>query len=195
MSAARVAGAFDPCFDGDLPARGVLEYFLDKAFEGAKRYPPFSVTLFRLDGLSELERASGAGAAAHLVGMASAVLGQLTRRMNVFGRLDGSTFLALLPGEDARGANTYARRIVAGVATYPTADGEAIPFNAGIAAYEPDMETWADLLDAAGRALDAASALGGNRAVVYQGPNAPPVVSGMLLLGPEGEVTEAPGSV
>ncbi|MFQ5747206.1 MAG: GGDEF domain-containing protein [Gemmatimonadota bacterium] len=192
MSAARLSGDLDPCFDGDLPARGVLEYFLDKAFEGARRHPPLSVALFRLEGLDDLEGDGSPETAGHLVGMASEVLSQLTRRMNVFGHLEGGIFLSLLPGEDLKGANAYARRIVGGVATYPTADGLPIAFNAGIAAYDPAMETSAALLDAAGRALDAASRLRGSRAVVCPGPGEPPAGPGLLLLGPEGDVTEAP---
>lgn len=157
--------AYEDALTG-LPNRRVLDLFLTKEFANARRGAALSIVLFDVDGFKLYNDSQGHSAGDEVLRMVGEVLGGNTRTMDLSGRYGGDEFLALLPGERAIGAVSFAERVRAAVAKAELAREEGITLSGGVAAYDPGIETTDKLIDAADRALYAAKRAGGNRIVV-----------------------------
>ena len=176
---------------GLLPGPEVLEYFLMKLFEGARRNPPLSVVLFEISDLADHVAIDGPGVVALALGETATALGKLTRAMNVLGRYDDETFMVLLQGEDVAGAYSFANRVLEEIESKSAPWEGRIHLNAGIAAYDEEMTESGEVVRRAGKALEAARSLGGSAAVVYGGSHEQALgISGMFILQPDGQLKE-----
>lgn len=176
---------------GLLPGPEVLEYFMTKLFEGARRNPPLSVVLFEIADLADHVEIDGPGVVSLALGEAASVLTSTTRAMNVLGRYDDETFLVLLQGEDVGGAYSFASRVLDEIESKPAPWEGRIHLNAGIAAYDEEMTESGQVVRRAGKALEAARSLGGSAAVVYGGSHEQALgISGMFILQPDGQLKE-----
>lgn len=176
---------------GLLPGPEVLEYFLAKLFAGARRNPPLSVVLFEISDLADHVEIEGPGVMNLALGETATALSSVTRAMNVLGRYDDETFLVLLQGEDVAGAYSFASRVLEEIETRPAPWEGRIHLNAGIAAYDEEIQESGGLMRRAGKALEAARSLGGSAAVVYGGSHEQALgISGMFVLQPDGQLKE-----
>jgi len=176
---------------GLLPGPEVLEYFLAKLFEGARRNPPLSIVLFEISDLADHVEIEGPGVMNLALGETATALSSVTRAMNVLGRLDDETFLVLLQGEDVAGAYSFAHRVLEEIESKPAPWEGRIHLNAGIAAYDEEVTESGELLRRARSALEAARSLGGSAAVVYGGNQEQALgISGMFILLPDGQLKE-----
>jgi len=176
---------------GLLPGPEVLEYFLAKLFEGARRNPPLAVVLFEISDLADHIEIVGPGVVNQALGETATALSSVTRAMNVLGRLDDETFLVLLQGEDVAGAYSYAQRVLEEIESKPAPWEGRIHLNAGIAAYDEEVTESGELLRRAREALEAARSLGGSAVVVYGGNQEQALgISGMFILLPDGQLKE-----
>ncbi len=176
---------------GLLPGPEVLEYFLAKLFEGARRNPPLAVVLFEISDLADHIEIVGPGVVNQALGETATALSSVTRAMNVLGRLDDETFLVLLQGEDVAGAYSYAQRVLEEIESKPAPWEGRIHLNAGIAAYDEEVTESGELLRRARKALEAARSLGGSAVVVFGGNQEQALgISGMFILLPDGQLKE-----
>jgi len=176
---------------GLLPGPEVLEYFLTKLFEGARRNPPLSIVLFEISDLADHVEIEGPGVVNLALGEAATALGGATRAMDVFGRYDDETFLVLLQGEDVAGAYSFANRMLDEIESKPAPWEGRIHLNAGIAAYDEETREYGEVVRRAGKAVEAARSLGGSAAVVYGGSHEQALgISGMFILQPDGQLKE-----
>ncbi len=175
-----------------LPNRRILDMFLWKEFAAAQRGNRLSVVLFDIDGFKNFNDERGHSAGDEVLQLVARILGHNTRAEDLSGRLAGDEFLSLLPGEDLRGARTFAERVRRAVETGRPSRREwhgDTTVSAGVAVFDPGMTTPKELLDAADRALYAAKGLGGNRVVVSAERGAlEPLDPGALVLLGSGEV-------
>ena len=175
----------------DLPSGASLHYFLDKLFAGARRKPPLSVVLFEIADLEEYVAIQGPAVAAEALGTTAETLKSETRAMNVVGRLDEHTFIVLLQGDGVPGAWAFANRVLAEVETRPSPWDGRLRLNAGIAGYDEEIDSAANLLLRATAALTAARSLGSDAVVVYGGsPEHALGISGMFILHEDGQLRE-----
>ena len=176
---------------GLLPGPEVLEYFLTKLFEGARRNPPLSVVLFEISDLADQVEMSGPDVVDLALRETATALGRATRAMNVLGRYDDETFVVLLQGEDVAGAYSFANRVLEEIEARPAPWEGRIHLNAGIAAYDEEMTESGEIVRRASKALEAARSLGGSAAVVYGGSHEQALgISGMFILQPDGQLKE-----
>ena len=176
---------------GFLPGPEVLEYFLTKLFEGARRNPPLSVVLFEISDLADQVEMSGPDVVDLALRETATALGRATRAMNVLGRYDDETFVVLLQGEDVAGAYSFANRVLEEIEARPAPWEGRIHLNAGIAAYDEEMTESGEIVRRASKALEAARSLGGSAAVVYGGSHEQALgISGMFILQPDGQLKE-----
>lgn len=176
---------------GLLPGPEVLEYFLTKLFEGARRNPPLSVVLFEISDLADHVEMSGPDVVDLALGETATALGSATRAMNVLGRYDDETFVVLLQGEDVAGAYSFANRVLEEIEARPAPWEGRIHLNTGIAAYDEEMTESGEIVRRASKALEAARSLGGSAAVVYGGSHEQALgISGMFILQPDGQLKE-----
>jgi diguanylate cyclase (GGDEF)-like protein len=182
----RATERLENVLSGDL-----LEFFLDKAFAGARRAPPLTVVLFEISDLADYAEVEGKGVAAEALGIAADTLSSETRAMNVLGRLDEETFIVLLQGEDVSGAWSFANRVLQEIEARPAPWDGRIRMNAGIATAEEGLQTPDELVRRAQLALAAARPLGSDAVVVYGGAHERALgISGMFILQPDGELKE-----
>jgi diguanylate cyclase (GGDEF)-like protein len=176
---------------GLLPGPEILEYFLAKLFEGARRNPPLSVVLFEISDLADHAEIEGPEVLNLALGETAKALSSVTRAMNVLGRYDDETFLVLLQGEDVAGAYAFASRVLEEIETRPAPWEGRIHLNAGIAAYDEEIREPGGLMQRAIKALEAARSLGSSAAVVYGGSHEQALgISGMFVLQPDGQLKE-----
>jgi diguanylate cyclase (GGDEF)-like protein/putative nucleotidyltransferase with HDIG domain len=95
------------------------------------------------------------------------VLRRCTRGSDVPTRLGGEEFAVVLPGTPGEEALTVAERLRLAVRAEFVGFATPVSVSVGIAASSPELDTAADLLRAANRALYAAKRLGRDRCVLY----------------------------
>ena len=174
-----------------LPSGASLQFFLEKLFAGARRRPPLTVVLFEVADLDDYIAIEGPKIEAEALGTAAETLHSETRAMNVVGRLDDRTFIVVLQGEGVPGAWAFTTRVLAEIETRPSPWDGRLRLNAGIAGYDEDVESTAQLLLRARKALGAARTLGSDAAVVFGGSSEKALgISGMFVLQEDGQLTE-----
>lgn len=184
-----------PCAD-ELPTGEILEFFLTKLFESARRRPPLSVVLFEVDRFDEYRELYGEARACQAVDVAVTALKSEMRASNMCGRIDNRTLVVFLSGERLRAAHAFASRVVEELATRPAPWPGRITISGGIAGFDPSMASLEDLKGQARRALDAARGMGGGVVVVAEGAGDEVLVTpGMVVLRPSGQVREIRGTV
>lgn len=158
-----------------LPKRELLERFLSQHVSAARRGETLSVVLFRVEGLAELERGHGKGAAGSLLGSVGDAIDRNSRGMDLAGRWGDDEILTVLPDTDVDGARTYAARALEKLTglSAETDDGAlvgaGVEVRAGIAGFADGVDGPGELADRARRALDADRGGGGGRVRIFSG--------------------------
>ncbi len=169
----RAVGAAYEDRETGLPRRELLQRFLDRQVAAARRGEPLTVVLFGIDGLSELRRTQGDGAAGSVLRAVGDAIEINSREMDFAGRLTPSEVLAVLPDTDADGARTYAVRTLEKLSSLSaqTSDGalmeSGVEIRAGIAAFVEDVKSTEELLERARRALETGNGPRGGRITTF----------------------------
>lgn len=142
----------------DVPNRRLADLFLDKEFAAAQRGRTLTVVLFDLDRFKDYNDRHGHAAGDQALRAFVEVLRSRTRRMDLSARYGGEEFIAVLSGADTAAALQLAESIRQGVQALTAVPPFSV--SAGVAAFDPEMETAADLVAAADRALYRAKAAG-----------------------------------
>ena len=148
-----------------LPNRRHAAVFLDAAFSGAARGQPVSVVLFSLDQFAQIEERFGQETSEQVLRRFSAILTELTRRMDLSARWNGEVFLSILSRCKAGGAAAFTGRVQDELRADIFPWGR-ITASAGVAEFDTGMGSLELLLAAADRALSAAKDGGGDRHVI-----------------------------
>jgi diguanylate cyclase (GGDEF)-like protein len=177
-----VAERAGPARNRELPGWGpallertVLEQTLREEFDAAGRYHwPLSLALVDLDDFDAIGAVHGQGGAAKALDAAASLLFDHTRYADVLARRGDRGFAVILPGVGAEALRSWCERIVHGFALanlWPSAhEGLGITVSVGLVTHgQPSVFYRAgDLLSAAERAVQAARAAGGNRAMMSE---------------------------
>ena len=157
----------------DLPTRRATELFLEKEFAGARRGDALTLVLFDLDGFADFVEGYGRDLSRQVLEKVGAVFHETSREADLTGRWGSQEFLAVLPGEDERGAGTFAERVrtKADMLEFHQSDGtvltSGITVSAGVAEFEEGMQGAEELLERTHRAMHAAKAKGGDSVVLF----------------------------
>lgn len=147
----------------DMPNRRLADLFLEKEFAAAQRGRSLAVVLFDLDRFKDYNDKHGHAAGDQALREFVEVLRSRTRRMDLSARYGGEEFITVLSGAGLDSAARFAEAIrqelngISGVAEFTV--------SAGVAEYEDAMDSMADLVAAADRALYRAKAEGRDRVV------------------------------
>lgn len=169
----RAVGAAYEDRDTGLPRRELLQRFLDRQVAAARRGESLTVVLFGIDGLSELRRTEGDGAAGSVLRRVGDAIQKNSRGMDFAGRLTASEVLAVLPDTEPEGGRSYAVRTLEKLTglSAETADGALIgagvEVRAGIAGFDERIETSEELLSRARRALESGNGPRGGRVTTF----------------------------
>jgi len=145
-----------------------FEILYEFAFRVAERGIPLCLATFEIDAFDRFTRERGPVEAEKVVEEFGAVLRNGTRRMDVTARLVGSRCASLLLDCNLQGGMVFADRIL-GLAEGVT-EAWGLVVNAGLAAYEPEMEGRPRALrDGAEAALREAATQGGGTVAVHRG--------------------------
>ena len=144
---------------------GTLEYELERA---RRTEHPLSVLAIRPD-----DYPSGAQAAPQFIDLIEDAIAATMRSVDLLRRAQGR-FEVVLPETDAEGARTLAERIRLRIDQTRPQEGAGVSVSVGVASYPGDGSDDVELAAAAGRALDRAAELGGNRTVLYSVPEGAP---------------------
>ncbi|HUE76885.1 MAG TPA: GGDEF domain-containing protein [Longimicrobiales bacterium] len=146
----------------DIPNRRLADIFLEKEFAAAERGRSLAVVLFDLDAFKVYNDNHGHAAGDDALRLFVRVLDSRTRRMDLCARYGGEEFVAILSGADAPAAVRFAEGVRAALER-ESHEVEAFTVSAGIAVYDSEMESAADLIAAADGALYQAKAEGRDR--------------------------------
>jgi diguanylate cyclase (GGDEF)-like protein len=144
-----------------MPNRRHLELFLDYEFAAARRGRKLVVVIFDLDGFKAFNDRHGHGAGDDVLRAWAGILQGMTRRMHLSARSGGEEFISVLSDSTPDGALVFVQRVMKKLAAQRFR-GATVTASAGIAAYDADMESTRDLIDAADGALYRAKADGRN---------------------------------
>ena len=137
----------------------------------ARRHGDFvSVLWVNLDGFGKVNAGHGYQAGDVVLRTLAGTMARQLRSCDVFGRIGGDDFLAVLPQTDRRQAHIPAERLRVSVEECVCqAEGgkvvDSLHVSIGVAAYPVNGETMHDVVQAAGRALRQAKDAGGNTVV------------------------------
>jgi GGDEF domain-containing protein len=141
--------------DHDVADAMFADHFIAKEFAAARRGRDVALVMFGFRHFDEFAEREGTEAACEALREFGRVLRKFTRRMNVSGRCAwrAGSFLSVLSDADAKTADAFIHRVrdaaVASKAKMPEID-------AGIAVYQPHLESPEAFVEAAERALAAA---------------------------------------
>jgi GGDEF domain-containing protein len=142
--------------DADADADAMFaDHFIAKEFAAARRGRDVALVMFGFRHFDEFAEREGTEAACEALREFGRVLRKLTRRMNVSGRCAwrAGSFLSVLSDADAKAADAFIHRVRdAAVATKV----KMPEIDAGIAVYQPHLESPEAFVEAAERALAAA---------------------------------------
>jgi GGDEF domain-containing protein len=141
--------------DDDVADAMFADHFIAKEFAAARRGRDVALVMFGFRDFDEFAEREGTVAACDALREFGRVLRKLTRRMNVSGRCAwrAGSFLSVLSDADAKAADAFIHRVRdAAVATKV----KMPEIDAGIAVYQPHLESPEAFVEAAERALAAA---------------------------------------
>jgi diguanylate cyclase (GGDEF)-like protein/PAS domain S-box-containing protein len=157
---------------GTLNRRRFLELAQAEVLRAQRYGSPLSLLMLDLDHFKAINDTYGHGVGDLVLRSLVEVSKEVLRVVDVFGRVGGEEFMALLPETNLEGALTVAERLRAAFAARTvTAGGNEIRCTAslGVAVLAPDM-TLEQLMKAADEALYQAKKRGRNQVVAYQAP-------------------------
>ncbi len=150
-----------------LPNRRHARLFLENEFAAAERGRQLSVVLFDLDHFKAYNDRHGHAAGDEALAEFAALLGEMTRRMDLSARFGGEEFVSVLAATDTEGALVFADRIRAALGSRTLPTGETLTLSAGAATYHPSMRSPDELLAAADHALYQSKHEGRNRVRLF----------------------------
>lgn len=151
----------------EIPNRRLANLILDKEFAAARRGRPVTVVLFDLDGFKAFNDRHGHAAGDEALRTFVAVLQSRTRRMDLTARYGGEEFVAILSGGEREGGRRFAEAVREELAA--VAGPRRFTVSAGVAEYEEGMESAAELIAEADRAMYRAKEAGRDRVWVAGG--------------------------
>jgi diguanylate cyclase (GGDEF)-like protein len=138
----------------------------DNRMASARRHHQvLSCVAFDLDRLKPLNDVHGHAAGDQALIHLTRVVGKLTRKEDIFGRVGGDEFVVFMPYSDLHGATALAERFRAAIAASPLRyEGVELTITGsfGVASLQDGDVSALDLLDRADRALYKAKKRGGN---------------------------------
>jgi diguanylate cyclase (GGDEF)-like protein len=152
----------------EIPNRRLADLFLEKEFAAARRGRTMAVVLFDLDGFKAYNDAHGHMAGDDALRAFVEVLTSRTRQMDLSARYGGEEFITILSGGNATAGVSFAESIRDALAEVDHVAGFTV--SAGVAGYDPSMESVTELVAAADRALYRAKADGRDRVVASRQP-------------------------
>jgi len=140
-----------------------LDSVLSEEFDRSRRYGrDLSLVLFDLDHFKEINDVHGHQAGDEVLRRFAALVEELIRRSDVFGRWGGEEFLLICPECPADQAHEVAEKIRRAVSEHSYLQRYGLTISAGVMAID-GFESVAQLVSAADRQLYAAKAAGRNR--------------------------------
>jgi diguanylate cyclase (GGDEF)-like protein len=145
----------------EIPNRRLANLILEKEFAAARRGRPVTVVLFDLDRFKDFNDRHGHAAGDQALRTFVGVLRSRTRRMDLTARYGGEEFLAILSGGEVEGGRRFAEAVRQELESAVGDRGFTV--SAGVAQHDEAMESAAELIAAADRALYQAKESGRNR--------------------------------
>ncbi len=137
-----------------LANRRRLDRDLEREFAAARRGRRLVAVMFDLDDFKQHNDRYGHLAGDRALRHFADALKAETRAMNLAARYGGDEFFVLLGDADRKGAQTFVERVTLRFARIMEAVGsQGIGVSAGMAEFQPDMSSPAELVEAADRAL------------------------------------------
>ncbi len=137
-----------------LANRRQLERDIAREFAAARRGRRLVAVMFDLDGFKEYNDRYGHPAGDQALRTFAEALRVETRAMNLAARYGGDEFLTLLSDGDATAARIFIERVAQRFSRESAALGrDTLSVSAGIAVYDPAMNDWLELIEAADRDL------------------------------------------
>lgn len=138
----------------ELPNRRQMSIILEKEFAAAERGRSLAVVLFDLDDFKLYNDTAGHQAGDEILRRFGRILERETRAMNLAARYGGDEFICILSDTDHEGGAIHAGRVMRAVRRDELMSTMGV--SAGIACYEPTMESPEELIRHADRDLYAA---------------------------------------
>ena len=156
-----------------LTGVGNRRFFLDEAgkreYYRAVRYnQPLSLLMLDVDHFKRINDSYGHATGDSALKVLTRICQESLRASDVFARLGGEEFAAVLPGSDLEGAKVLAERVRAAVEASQTDTPRGIisfTLSIGISCMQPDDDSIETMLNRADKALYEAKASGRNRVV------------------------------
>ena len=137
-----------------LANRRRLDRELEREFAAARRGRRLVAVMFDLDEFKQHNDRYGHLAGDRALKHFAEALNTCTRAMNMAARFGGDEFFALLADSDRAGAEVFVERVTERFhETMQQSGNPMLTVSAGIAEFRPDMNTAAELIEAADRAL------------------------------------------
>jgi diguanylate cyclase (GGDEF)-like protein len=137
-----------------LANRRRLDRELEREFSAARRGRRLIGVMFDLDEFKQHNDRYGHLAGDRALKHFAEALNSSTRAMNLAARFGGDEFFALLADADRAGAEVFVERVTERFhETMRQSGNPVLGVSAGIAEFRPDMNTAAELIEAADRAL------------------------------------------
>jgi diguanylate cyclase (GGDEF)-like protein/putative nucleotidyltransferase with HDIG domain len=151
-----------------LPNRMGLQQALEKEVERARfDERPVSLLLVDIDHFKSLNERLGISGGDKILQELSTMLKDSTRLIDTVARSGGQEFAVLLPQIDGNGAFLLAEKILSRLRGSMLATPQGITASVGVAEFPTHAADPAELVAVSDRALQAAKALGRDRAVIY----------------------------
>jgi diguanylate cyclase (GGDEF)-like protein len=164
----------DPLTDA-LTRRAVEELAEDELARSKRHGLPLSLLLLDIDHFKLVNDQYGHAAGDAALRQFAMAVRRCLRREDVFGRLGGEEFCALLPNTAVGGATQLAERIRQSISNLAVDAGGhrlSLKVSIGVAALGQNSDSWHDLVNRADRAMYAAKREGRNRVMVAEAPAA-----------------------
>jgi diguanylate cyclase (GGDEF)-like protein/putative nucleotidyltransferase with HDIG domain len=151
-----------------LPNRMGLQQALEKEVERARfDERPVSLVLIDIDHFKSLNERLGISGADKILQEIGTMLKDSTRLIDTVARSGGQEFAVLLPQIDGNGAFLLAEKVLSRTRGSMLGSPQGISASAGVAEFPGHASDAAELVAVTDRALQAAKALGRDRAVIY----------------------------
>jgi diguanylate cyclase (GGDEF)-like protein len=158
-----------------LTRRAMEEMAADELARSRRHGLPLSLLLLDIDHFKLVNDQYGHAAGDAALRQFAAAVRHCLRREDVFGRLGGEEFCALLPSTGVGGAAQLAERIrhaVANLAVEAGGNRLSLKVSIGVASLGDHAGSWDELVNQADRAMYAAKRAGRNRVIVSDAPPA-----------------------
>ncbi|MGH7481209.1 MAG: GGDEF domain-containing protein [Longimicrobiales bacterium] len=149
-----------------LPNRRRARLYLERVLDASAHTEPFTVVLFDIDGFKTYNDEHGHMAGDAALCMVAGVLRASTDGRSLSARYGGEEFLSVLPGQEPRAVLPFVDRVREALRRQQGLRQE-ITVSAGLARFQRGM-SYAELLEAADRALYEAKRAGRNRVHVFE---------------------------